>query len=493
MTAASTIRAGDAGLRLMQVLVAFFILMRVLYVFFAGPSPDEAYYWMWGQHPGLSYYDHAPFHAWLLGLSDLVLGRSLFALRWMTLATLAGTIWIFRVWTERYAGADWRRWFWAGLLIMLASPTFGILSALAFHDYLLVFLVLLSAHFFLNFFTETVTQGRGKSRDIFLAAVLLGCAGLTKYNGVFLGLGVAVTVVAYAPLRPLLRDWRLYAAGALTLAMQLPVIVWNYQQGFASFRFHLVERQTGGWLTTLNPATIGEFVGVSLLMVSPFIAWAMVRFFLSRPESVFERHGKVLAIATFWLSTLVFFYISLTNTSWWWWNIVAYVVALPFLAKHLPRWAVYANAAYGALIGLFLLISSTVFPLLIALGGADNFRVSLYGWEQLEGPVDAAVAQYQPDFIASDGPEFGAILAFAIDDPNVRALTFRPNQLNYWWTREDYRGRSALVVIDQTRSIADFQSQFASVTPIGEVPVERFGRELNRFRLFHAEGYSPTP
>ena len=137
-------------LRLLQALVAFFVLMRVLYVFFAGPSPDEAYYWLWGQHPGLSYYDHAPFHAWLLGISDFVLGRSLFGLRWMTLATLAGTAWIFRIWAERYAGADWRRWFWPGMVILLASPTFGIFSALAFHDYMLVFLVLVSAHFFLT-------------------------------------------------------------------------------------------------------------------------------------------------------------------------------------------------------------------------------------------------------------------------------------------------------------------------------------------------------
>ena len=95
-----------------------------------------------------------------------------------------------------------------------------------------------------------------------------------------------------------------------------------------------------------------------------------------------------------------------------------------------------------------------MFPLLIAFGGQDNFRMSLYGWEQIEAPVDAAVAQYQPDFIASDGPEFGAIVAFALDDPDLRALTFRPNQLNYWWNREEFRGKSAIVVLDQTRATA---------------------------------------
>jgi 4-amino-4-deoxy-L-arabinose transferase-like glycosyltransferase len=489
----STLAAADRvpHLRLLQALVAFFVFLRVLYVFFAGPSPDEAYYWMWGQHPGFSYYDHAPFHGWLLGISDFVLGRSLFGLRWMTLATLAAMAWVFRIWAERYAGADWPRWFWPGMVILLASPTFGIFSALAFHDYMLVFLVLTSAHFFLMFFTDTVTQGRGKSRDLFVAAVLLGCAGLTKYNGVFLGLGVAATVLSYRPLRPLLRDWRTYLAGAGAAVMQIPVLYWNATQGWPSFKFHFSERQTGGWLTTLNPITVAEFIGVSLALISPFLIWAMVRFFISKPETLFEKNGRVLAAWTFVLSTAVFLFISLSNTAWWWWNIVAYVVALPFVAKHLRGWAFWAHTVYGAIFGLFLLISSTVFPILIALGGQDNFRLSLYGWDQIEAPVDAAIAEYQPDFVASEGPEVGAIVAFALDDPNLRALTYRANQLNYWWNREDFRGKSAIVVIDQTRTTVDFQSQFATITPVSEVPIVRFGRELNRYKIYFAEGYDP--
>lgn len=72
-------------LLLLQV-AAFFLAIKLVYVFGVGPIYDEAYYWMWGQHPGLSYFDHPPFHAWLLGISDFVFGRSLFGLRWMTLA-----------------------------------------------------------------------------------------------------------------------------------------------------------------------------------------------------------------------------------------------------------------------------------------------------------------------------------------------------------------------------------------------------------------------
>jgi 4-amino-4-deoxy-L-arabinose transferase-like glycosyltransferase len=58
-----------------------FILLRLVFWFATFPNPDEAYYWLWGQHPALSYYDHPPLEAWLQGLFTAVLGRSTFVLR----------------------------------------------------------------------------------------------------------------------------------------------------------------------------------------------------------------------------------------------------------------------------------------------------------------------------------------------------------------------------------------------------------------------------
>jgi 4-amino-4-deoxy-L-arabinose transferase-like glycosyltransferase len=480
-------------LRLLQAIIVFFVGVRVLYLLFAGPSPDEAYYWLWGQHPGLSYYDHPPFHAWLLGISDAIFGRSLFGLRWMTLATLAGTAYIFHIWARRYAGEQWQQWFWPGLVIYLASPTFGVFSSLAFHDYLLIFLILTSAHFFLMYFTDVVEKGRGRLIDLYLAAIILGCAGLTKYNAVFLGLAVFCLVVTWRPLRSQLRNPHLYLAAVVAVGMQAPVLIWNWQEGFASFRFHLVDRHTEGWLNAINWGTIGEFFAGAIFMMSPFLVPAFVRFFLSKPDVPFERVGKNLAVWAFWLSSLTFLFVSLTDSSWWWWNLVAYVVPMPFLAKYFGRgFLFYGHVVYGALVALHLLVSSTVFPWLIAVGGEDNFRRSLFGWEQMQAPMEAARAKYQPDFVASEGPEVGAIVAFALDDPDVRVLTPRPNQMLYWWNRDEHKGEDALVLIDDTRDVASIASQFETMTEVEVVPVVRFGATLNHWKIYYAENYTPN-
>src|SRR5262249_24188378 len=45
------------------------------------PMPDELYYWCWAKEPQLSYYDHPPLTAYLIGVSTYVFGDNLFAIR----------------------------------------------------------------------------------------------------------------------------------------------------------------------------------------------------------------------------------------------------------------------------------------------------------------------------------------------------------------------------------------------------------------------------
>lgn len=56
------------------------LALRLAVGFLAEPMGDEAYYWVWGQHPGWSYYDHPPLQAWVQGVTTAVLGPSLFVL-----------------------------------------------------------------------------------------------------------------------------------------------------------------------------------------------------------------------------------------------------------------------------------------------------------------------------------------------------------------------------------------------------------------------------
>src|SRR4051794_30260911 len=72
------------GLAPVQIAVAVLLALRLYFDFAAPPLGDEAYYWMWGQRPALSYFDHPPLHAWLLGVVSIVGGWNNFSLRVLT-------------------------------------------------------------------------------------------------------------------------------------------------------------------------------------------------------------------------------------------------------------------------------------------------------------------------------------------------------------------------------------------------------------------------
>jgi hypothetical protein len=486
--------ASVRNLGLLQAVAAFFLVIKIVYIFRAGPIFDEAYYWMWGQHPGLSYFDHPPLQAWLLGISDALFGRSLFALRWLTLVTLAGTFYIFHLWAKRMAGENWQSLFWPGIVIYLASPTFGYFTSLAFHDYLLIFLLLSSAHFFLNFLLDTDEGKQGKHLDLYLGAVLLGFAGLTKYNAVFLGLALFFYILTKPSLRTLLRDPHLYLAAIVAIGMQAPVVYWNLQDNFASYNFHLVDRHRDNWLGQFRWNTFIDFPLASAFLVSPFLVPVFWRFFVRKHETRFENVAKGFALWAFWLSSLTFVYVSMFDWVFWWWNLAAYVLVLPFAARVMgQKFLFWGHAVFGAVVALYLIISVTVLPLSFFHAKNPDWRQArLYGWEELRDSLNAWREKTNPDFIASDGPDMASWTGFAIDDPNVMAITDRKTQFYYWFDKEAYRGQNALIVLLSGESARFTQSQFETVTHLGSAAVARFGYKINGFEFYWAENYQPN-
>ncbi|MEO8883080.1 MAG: glycosyltransferase family 39 protein [Devosia sp.] len=480
-------------LRLLQAIALVFILIKLVYTFRAGPIFDEAYYWMWGGHFELSYFDHPPFHAWLLGLSHLLFGRSLLALRWMTLATLAVTFYIYHLWAKRYAGANWQSYFWPGVIIYLASPTFGIFGSIAQHDYMLVFLALLSGHFFVSYFVDYTQHGRGRLFDLYLGALFLGLTGLTKYSGVLLGIGVFLYILSNRSLRPLFRSPHLYIAALLAFVLQLPYIIWNAQNGFASFRFHLEDRHPANWLDSVKLNTLVEFIAVSIVLVGPFLVPVFVRFFRAQPETPFERTAQGLSKWVFGVSTLCFLAISLFDEVWWWWNLLAYVLVLPFAAKYMgQRILFYGHVIWGLAAQLYILFAFAFLPPVVFWNGTDPIRFGLFGWDQLQAPIEALEKQYHPDFIASPNPEIASVVGFALDNPDVTALSGE-NELRYLFDPSKHLGQTALIVVRDNYGMQFVKGDFDTVTPLAEIPVNRFGYSIGGFQIYLAKGFHPAP
>ena len=100
-----------------------------------------------------------------------------------------------------------------------------------------------------------------------------GAAGLSKMTAGFLGLGVALALIAAPSLR---REWARpgpYAAAALALFVLSPFLFWNATHGFATFL------KQGGRLTPhgFSPRYLAEFLGSQLLLFNPLTAALALR------------------------------------------------------------------------------------------------------------------------------------------------------------------------------------------------------------------------
>lgn len=493
----TTISATQARLSLGETLlaaVALYLVAAKLWLSLVNfPIADEAYYWMWGQHLALSYFDHPPLHGWLQGLSHLVFGRSTFALRWPTVATFLGTAWILLDVARRIAGEKWRVVFLKSLVVYLASPLFGIFGSVVFHDYLMVFLVIASGYLFTRYFVDVEAGGVGHRGHLFGAAALLGLAALTKYNGGLLGFAVLGAILIRPRLRPLLLRPDLYLAALLAIAMQTPVLIYTLQTDFASFRFHLTDRFHGEF-TGLNWRKLQSATINVVGMLSPFFFVPLLRFLLSWKLVAFERPARVTALLLFLLSTLPLVYYANLGTILPWWNIVAFTLVLPFAGRHIDRVTLTLHALYGIILTTFFVVSFTIVPVLVLFGGKTTPETEhAFGWSDIGRTVLESSAKYKTDFLVTNRYQTASQLAFELDDPNVLALSSRRDGFDDWFDLPSRAGQDAIVLIDGQDDTETYKRYFANLTEIGTYTAAPLGYPVLTYTIYLGEDFIAAP
>lgn len=470
-----------APIVVLQGLCAVFLVYKLALLSFGGTFQDEAYYWLWGQHPALSYYDHPPLNAWLQGLSGAVFGWNKFAMRLpVALALLADLVILWRL--ARWLAPDRPDYAWTTLLLFLVTPVFFAVTAVALPDHLMLTFTLAALYGFLRFLASWPEAPRW--RYLYLGATALGLATLSKYNAAFLGFGLALTILIVPRFRPLLGRPQLYLAAALAVALQAPVIIWNLSENLASFSFIFGGRHAG--LAVGTDGLRGLVIGF-LLVIGPFLAVPLLAFGFR------STGGDALARASFWLSTLAIGGLALVTNTLFHWNLVAYLAALPFLAAHLRwRWLGWLHVAFGAAFLSFMLGNYAIQPLTDVEALADEATAWAYGWDEAGAAVEAARAEHSVGFVAAADYTTASLLANALKDPDVTSLSSRRDQFDYWFVPAAHAGEDAILLGDRWRPLdPSIIAQFAEVTPIAEVPVQRGGQEINRFELFLGRGFSP--
>ncbi|KYG66635.1 hypothetical protein AZI86_06205 [Bdellovibrio bacteriovorus] len=224
---------------------------------------DEAYYWVWSHRLQLSYFDHPPMVAWILYLGHF-LEPFMHAVRWpaVIMGHMVILMWYYFL-KDRLPWEKIRLW----LYLALFSPLLGFGSLIVTPDLPVVVFWTLSL-----ILTVKALETRETKYYAFLG-IALGLGFCAKYHIVIF----IPCLLAYLSFEKRWSNvnWKgVIYTGILGLIFCAPVLLWNYQNDFASFEFQLrhgleSEAYELDWTTS--------YIFAQILIMFPLIFWAIIK------------------------------------------------------------------------------------------------------------------------------------------------------------------------------------------------------------------------
>jgi 4-amino-4-deoxy-L-arabinose transferase-like glycosyltransferase len=261
VTIAPAISAKPDGAERRLILVAAAIIaamtvMRIVYASAIELRTDEAYYWTWSKEAALSFLDHPPGIAWMIRLSTAIFGDTALGVRFGGIVAMLVTQLLLADIVRRLTH-DARAIMFA-VLMPEAALYYGLLMAKVAPD-----VAMIPCAMAMVWSLVRLAQG-GDGRWWLAAGLFAGLSMLSKFTAIMFAPAVAAFL--------LVPDWRWrwlrspypYLAVLVAIAVFSPVLIWNAQHDWASFRFQGV-RATANYGISLR--TIGDYIGLQFGLV----------------------------------------------------------------------------------------------------------------------------------------------------------------------------------------------------------------------------------
>lgn len=248
--------ASRRALVMAALVIAAMTVLRIVYASAIELRTDEAYYWTWSKEAALSFLDHPPGIAWLIWLGTAIFGDTVLGVRFGGIVAMLVTQCLLADIVRRLTHDV--RAVVVAVLMPEAALYYGLLTAKVAPDVAMI-------PFAAAMIWSLVRLAQsGDGRWWLAAGLFAGLSLLSKFTAVMFAPAVAAFL--------LVPDWRWrwlrspypYLAVLIALAMFSPVLIWNAQHDWASFRFQGVRATTNYGIAF---RTIGDYVGLQFGLV----------------------------------------------------------------------------------------------------------------------------------------------------------------------------------------------------------------------------------
>jgi hypothetical protein len=391
---------------LIGLVVIYFI--RLLLTQLMGLMPQDAYYYFYSEDMALSYFDHPPMVAYMLRLFTTVFGKSVGVVKLtnflLTIATVYGFYYLSQLLLSKTQAVKTTLFYGSTLLVTVLSINTTPDVPLLFF-WTLTLIVLYHAFFEDKFWCWP------------LAGLLIGLSFDSKYTALFLLLGVLVFLLLSENHRRYLFSKELLLLGLCFLIGIAPVLIWNMQNDWMSFRFQSAERASSIMAFQFQPQFFFGNLGLqAALLLPPLFIGVLYVFYCQVRKTIRSWRwptAKMLFLISFSLPLLGFF---LAVSLLYWvklnWMMPAYVALLIWLVPYLKNRLLAYQLGLALFFHILLFIQIVFYP--VDIKSDDTW----YGWEELADQVHILQQQYPDYFVFSnDGYKTSAVLNFYLEEP----------------------------------------------------------------------------
>ncbi len=249
-------RTASRQLLAVAAVIAALTAMRVIYAGVIDLRTDEAYYWTWSKENVLSFLDHPPVIAWFIRFGTAIFGDTNLGVRFAGIVAMLVTQLLLADIVRRVTHDV--RAIVIAVLMPEAALYYGLLMSKVSPDVALI-------PFAVAMVWALVRLHESNDARWWLAAGgFAGLALLSKFTAVML----LPAVLAFMLVPGWRRRWLVspypWAAALIAVLVFLPVLIWNGQHDWASFRFQLV-RATATHELSLR--TVGDYIGLQFGLV----------------------------------------------------------------------------------------------------------------------------------------------------------------------------------------------------------------------------------
>ena len=488
-------------------IVAFIILLRLIYLGQAQLIPDEAYYWNYAQHMDLSFYDHPPMVAWLIWLGTAVAGNNEFGVR--IGAFFSGLItmgYLYALAKNLYDKSTAMR-----TLLLLAILPFSFATGIV----MTADAPLMAAWAATLYYMERALIADRSSAWLGMG-IAFGLGILSKYTLGLLGIAALLFVI----LDPIARHWlrrpHPYLAAALALILFTPVIIWNMEHQWASLSFQssriqgVGDNQFSTHLLLLN----------ILVLLTPVGLLAAVLALLpgsnsNREDSEFARRRRLFVLIFTGLPLTVFFVLSMFDSLRFHWTAPLWLAVLPTIAwkmgqnVDLPSIASRLQTAWKPtiVISMFAYAFILHYVVLGIPGIPYPAFMNHYFWRETTREIEKIVedvrqqTEQKPIVVGMSKWSIASALSFydqsdgSFDIRSRNMLSDSGAMFEYWYPSEPPTTRPIILVgiaaehLERDRWGTDITQMLDQPGPIQSRVIMREGKPLRRVYFRAAHGY----